>query len=328
MAIATGKHQQKILWALDPFEGKSPARSHLLGTLEDLSRRGARIEPVYVLGPDVYGVDTEFAAPWPKEIRPNAIKALDRYVGKLKPRKISGMGKPKLILERRPSLTQAVLTLTSYAKKSHADAIIVSTHARGGLVRFFVGSFAETLLLYSKVPVLVIGPKSKEFKATQKKRRILFATDFGTASFYAFKKVLEVAKNYSKEGRGKITLFHCLPHPVEPLIQSGVYLLGGGSVTFPDLQTKEELRRRKAAEKYVAAAKKQGVDVEIEWNSGLGSFAHAITDQAKKDHVDLIAMAADSGAIKAALVGSVTRQVVRSAPCPVWVLRIPQSKSA
>jgi nucleotide-binding universal stress UspA family protein len=310
------KAKRRIVWSIDPFEERSEGRSHVIETLHELSKQGAMIDPVYVLSPEEYDVNVAFNAPWLKQIRPSVEKVLNHY---LKDNQIGNIGRPQILIERRPSLRRAVGTLINYAEKSKADMIVVGTHAKKGISRFFLGSFAETLLLHSKIPVLVVGPHSEFPLHERKTQNILFSTDFGTASFPTFKKVLALAKAH----HAKVTLFHCLPHPIEPVIQSGVYLLGGGFVSFPEYVLQDEERKQKMCEKYVAAGKKVGVAVDVNINPGHGNTANAIIEQAQLGKTDLIAMAAESGAFSAALIGSVTRQVVRAAPCPVWVLRAP-----
>lgn len=313
------KSKRRIIWAVDPFEEKNETRTHLLETLRGLQGQNT-IEPVYVLSPDEYDLTVEFSTTWLKQIRPNAEKVLSAYLEDIKKEThLSAFANPTVIVEKRPSLTRAVSTLATYAKRKKADTILVGTHAKRGLSRLFLGSFAETLLLHSRIPVLVVGPHSEDSHISGKSSRILFSTDFGPASFPTFKRVIALAKSNGS----KVTLFHCLPHPVEPLVQSGVYLIGGGLLSFPEFSTLDEKRKYQIAKKYVSAAKKLGVVVDIGFNPGRGNTALSIVKKAQEEKADLIAMAAESGAVSAALIGSITRQVVRTAPCPVWVMRAP-----
>ncbi len=48
--------------------------------------------------------------------------------------------------------------ILSYAEKNAVDLIIISTHGRSGVARWFFGSVAEKVIRHSKVPVLVITP--------------------------------------------------------------------------------------------------------------------------------------------------------------------------
>ncbi|MDR3608578.1 MAG: universal stress protein [Oligoflexia bacterium] len=310
---------QKIIWAIDPFEEKGEVHSHVLSMLQDLSSRGALIEPVYVLSPDEYDMNVAFNAPWLKKLRPTVDEVLAHY---LKDVKVAGLGKPQVVIEKRPSFTRSIKALTAYAKQRKADSILVGTHSKQGASRLLLGSFAETLLLYSKVPVLVVGPRSEISRPDSRIEHILFSTDFGLSSYSIFKKVLALAKGLSSNRHVKITLFHCLPHAVEPFFQSGVFLLGGGVISFPDFVTQDEEKKRRLALRYMAAAEKLGIELEIEFNPGRGGAAQAIVDRARSGKADLIAMASQTSAVPAALIGSVTRQVIRSAPCPVWVLHV------
>lgn len=302
--------KQKVVWAIDPFEEGSETRSRVIATLQKLSKQGAEIEPVYVLSPDEYDLNVQFNSSWLKQLRLSAQKVLDQYLKKVL---IEGLLPPQVIIEKRPSLSRAVQALVGHAVGSGADLIAAGTHARGGLPRFFLGSFAETLLLQSKVPVLVIGPHSKSPKFKQ----ILFATDFGRSAEAAFSRVKALAKTH----QSKVTLFYAVPHPFEPAIQSGIYLLGGGMIAFPDFVSSNQEKKRKIAERFAAQAKKEGIEVEVVFDTRHGSTTQSIVRYAEIEKADMIMMTAESGRVKSALIGSVTRQVVRTAPCPVWVMR-------
>ncbi len=305
---------KRIVWAIDPFEASGQTQSHVVAILQKLSSEGAIVEPVYVLSPDEYEMNVEFNAPWLKQIRPSVQKVLEHY---LKEVKVADLCPAQIIVERKPSVTRAVWALIAYAKRAKADMILVGTHARKGIQRFFLGSFAETLLLHSDLPVLVVGPHADSRRIAAETSRILFATDFASASLPTFKRVLALAKSRGS----KVTLFYSLPHVTEAVFQSGICLAGGVPILFPDFLTKDEQSKRKIAERYVQMGHKLGIEIEIRFNSSHINTAQGIVEHAESEHMDLIAMAAQSGVVSTSLLGSTSRQVVRSAPCPVWVLR-------
>jgi len=49
--------------------------------------------------------------------------------------------------------------ILNYATKNKVDLIIMSTHGRSGLVRWFSGSVAEKVIRHSTVPVLISPPR-------------------------------------------------------------------------------------------------------------------------------------------------------------------------
>jgi nucleotide-binding universal stress UspA family protein len=52
--------------------------------------------------------------------------------------------------------TPVAETLVGIAQEVHADAIVMSTHGRSGLGRFFFGSVAEAVLRLAMIPVLLV----------------------------------------------------------------------------------------------------------------------------------------------------------------------------
>jgi nucleotide-binding universal stress UspA family protein len=54
---------------------------------------------------------------------------------------------------------EEVSALLELARARDAELIVAGTHARKGLARLFVGSFAETLMRASEIPVLIVNPR-------------------------------------------------------------------------------------------------------------------------------------------------------------------------
>jgi nucleotide-binding universal stress UspA family protein len=153
---------------------------------------------------------------------------------------------------------------------------------------------------------------------------ILFPTDFGEASERAFPAVISLARELG----ARITFFHALPKLIEPVLASGAFLLAG--VWVPG---EEYLRSQKRAMEEMARAwadRAAMQDVKAAWivDSGRGPVSERIAARARALEAGMIALAAQSGAVVSAILGSVTREVVRSAPCPVWVLRAPEERGA
>jgi nucleotide-binding universal stress UspA family protein len=72
---------------------------------------------------------------------------------------------------------------------------------------------------------------------------------------------------------------------------------------------------------YKKVAEKAGIKVRTFLDSSAVSIKESIQGIAAQENVSLIAIEARSGAAKSALLGSISRQVIREASCLVWVLR-------
>jgi nucleotide-binding universal stress UspA family protein len=181
-----------------------------------------------------------------------------------------------------------------------------------------MGSFAEQLLLVARTPVLVMGAHS-DLQASQPQSKILFANDLADPESPILSDVFAFAARLG----ASVTLLHVVPHPLEPVIQSGVFLLSGGWITADAYREQEHLKQKAVATQVVERARqKYGIECGFKIDESGQSVTESILRYSSDSKsFDFIAMAAESGPVSAALVGSVTRQVVRAAKQPVMVFR-------
>jgi nucleotide-binding universal stress UspA family protein len=304
---------KKIVWAIDAFETDRELHRNAARTIQALiDKTGAEIEPVYVLSVAQLNLMPEVPGPWMINYRPAAEKALSRMLDEVH---LPHMKSPHVILQKSSSSIESTSLISKYASSVQADLIVVTSHKRSGMSRLFLGSFAETLLLHSSVPVMVIGAHAAP---TELLNQIVFPTEFGPHSKMVFRLLVEMAKVLN----AKLTLFHSVPHPtIEPMFQTGVYLLGGSWIPVQAYFAAEVDRKARRIKLWSKWATHQGVETDYELRTEGGPVADTILALAKRKNASLIAMEGQAGRISAALIGSVSRQVLRAAPCPVWVLR-------
>ena len=211
-----------------------------------------------------------------------------------------------------PTLGEKVETISQQATKRKVRFIVLYTHSHSGLKRLFLGSFAETFLLYSKVPTLVISPYCTAAGGGIK--QILFPTDFSEQSLTAFNLVIDMASRL----KAKVSVVH-YSHTAE---HSSLF----SEAIFGELEeeTKKKLAKiYKAGGQLVVKGMKGKVKTTFCVVSGRGTFdpSGAIKKFAKNKKIDLIGLAAQSGTIKSTFLGATSRELARSAPCPVLICR-------
>ena len=127
----------------------------------------------------------------------------------------------------------------------------------------------------------------------------------------------------AKEIEASLTIYHAIRYNAVPIVDAsleGVYYYG-------DVIELEAQARREEALSWVKMAKQAGVEAVAEVNDRvLDPVAETIVRRAGTR--DMIAMAAHTGRLASVLLGSLTRQVVRSALCPVWVIHTQQKGKA
>jgi nucleotide-binding universal stress UspA family protein len=185
------------------------------------------------------------------------------------------------------------------------DLIVMGTHGRRGVERWFMGSTTEKLLRHSPVPLVTISATGEKSFGTPRFRRILVTTDFsdGTPDALAY------AFSVAQENESQVTLLHVV-HDVSTET-AGKYrdsLLNGV---------------RKQLEELVPAEAKNWCDIDTRVESGVPYRIILRTLQDEK--IDLLVMNIHGkGMLDRALLGSTAERVVRAANCPV--MSIPPMK--
>jgi nucleotide-binding universal stress UspA family protein len=316
MAKTSGKRVprglERILWSVEAFEPADETLATVIEVFRALERRKPLklVEAAYVLSPDQLDLPMEFTEPWVKQYRPAAELALEQ---KLKDFVLGTPIQPRVLVQKSPSFARSVAALAKHAKNARMDLIVVGTHGREGLSRILMGSFAESLVMEARVPVLTVKPIAG---GTLDFGTIVFSTDFSAKSLLAFRKLLAQAAVLGS----RVLVLHSIPNPVQPVVQSGI-LLGGGWVSVPKYLDKLQAKQRGVGEKWVRLAMRQGVEAELILDTGTHGVVESVLVAARERGAGMIAMSAQSGKVAAEILGSVTRKVVRQAECPVWVFK-------
>jgi nucleotide-binding universal stress UspA family protein len=163
------------------------------------------------------------------------------------------------------------------------------------------------LMLYSELPLMIVNPF---WQADAEQTGILFPTDFSNESLAAYELVIDLAQKLKQA----ITVFHKVPLLLTPVYEFSAYPMYGEVYQTQIDYAKSEGKH------LVEEAWKHGVSARVEIDTNpAGSPSTAILNYSDKMKC-LVAMAARSGPVSAALLGSTTREVVRGSRFPVWVV--------
>ena len=182
-------------------------------------------------------------------------------------------------------------------RKERIDLLVLGTHGRTGLGKMALGSIAEQALRDAPCPLLTIGPNvSVDPNHAAEWTRILYATDFSTASLAAAPHAISLAR----EHRAHLILLHCGGH--EGDVQAMLHTLGDLVPFGSDLRVEPDcvVAHGSPDAKILEVAEDHGADVIV-----LGLPA-ARSDRTSKAVLDRAAI----------------YRVVSRAACPVLTVRI------
>jgi nucleotide-binding universal stress UspA family protein len=219
-----------------------------------------------------------------------------------------------ILLEGHPSTR-----IAEVADDLDVDIVVVATHGRGAVQRFFLGSVTNELLHTLKRPLLIVREGSRAGRDTGgdelKLEKIVVGCDFSADGELA----LSVASSLAQELQAELTLLHVLEPPAYQDLTPSTRALA------------EDLRAavRSAVEGRLAAL----VDAEtrswarVRTVMASGKPSAEIVKFAADESADLIVVGSSGmGPIGRLLVGSTAEAVVRHATIPVLVVREPHRK--
>jgi len=291
----------KMLWAIDPFLASSKAHAATFAYMKLLGKGNAQIAVAYVASPAEINLSAAFDRPagerytrFPLELIKKALKSAKVAI----PTKLI-----EVLPEMRISQTSAVDRLLEHAEKLKAEVIVLNTHSRKGLARMVLGSFAESVIHRSEIPLLVSNPSGKPRPAI---KNILYAADFEGEKDPGFEKALELAK----QTRAKLCVLHC----------------AGPMYEWPDNPKEPAVAKHKQvvnsrALEVARIARLAGVTADVLVDARFEEVSKSVLRYAAAKKADLIVLNAKAGRFQALLGGSTTRKVLRAAKQPVLVVK-------
>ncbi len=147
-------------------------------------------------------------------------------------------------------------------------------------------------------------------------KTILVPCDFSEYSEHAFTWALGLAEGWG----AKIVLLHAVPMHAVPSPSFMAFPDGGGVLDIPKMEAELVADAEKHLNDFVA--KKGTTTVTVETRATMGDPFWQICQAA--EHAELTVMGSHGRTgLSHVLLGSVAERVVRHAPCPVLVVRLP-----
>jgi nucleotide-binding universal stress UspA family protein len=201
--------------------------------------------------------------------------------------------------------------LFSYAEKFHADLIMVGSHGRSALGRFFLGSISQWLLHEARCSVRVARGKIDEPDFPV---RLLLGIDGSKNANAALEQM--TARRWPDKSEARVVV---VDQPLEPTVVGEFIPAVGRSVD--ECNQEESKHSRKLAE--AAAKKLRAGGLRAEALVKIGDPKKVLVDLAEEWRADAIFLGATglSNRLERFLLGSVAGAVAARAHCSVEIVR-------
>lgn len=202
-----------------------------------------------------------------------------------------------------------------FTKETAIDLIIMATHGRSGVTRWWIGSVAENIVTEATLPVLLIRSKhlrENEANKTKTFHHILVPLDGSSLGESALQHVGILASKLE----ATINLLHVI-HSFDGL---------GFDIPGYDLKIMTK-KLSDSGKKYLKNISEKLKNKGIKTSSKVivGNPANTIIDYALQEKVDLVAMSTHGrSGITRWVLGSVADKVLRESSLPLWLVRSPK----
>jgi nucleotide-binding universal stress UspA family protein len=202
--------------------------------------------------------------------------------------------------------------ILAYNESNKYDLILMTTHGRGGITRWWIGSVAEQVVSESPTPILLIRSKAADQSLSVNKvsfNNILVPLDGSEIGETALPYVEELAARTD----ACVTLLHVIPvhYAFDPK---------AGNNNSDNLTESTQ----KASDEYLhgIAGLLEQRGIKTICKVGNGDPANVVVDYAGENDIDLIAMSTHgrSGVARWVL-GSVADKVLHESEKPLWLVR-------
>ncbi len=283
---------------LTPLDGSRLAEESLRAACATARRSGAVLHMALVHHSVAPSVDSAVMATAIDEIDRLAREGEEQYLGQLaeRMRLQYGIHVETMILDG-----PIAETLGAYVTRIGAGLVVMTTHGRGAVSRFWLGSVADHLLRHLEVPLLLLRHKEVTVQDSRMAfRRMLVALD-GSERAEA---VLEPALALCPPPTAEIALLRV----VAPGANGAAQGRSAAAVYLDEVADRLERRGCRVSTTVVES----------------DSPAQAILDQGRPEATDCMAIATRGAlGVKRLLLGSVTDKVVRGSDVPVLALHPP-----
>ncbi|WP_224240618.1 universal stress protein [Hyalangium gracile] len=237
------------------------------------------------------------------------IQALDPMVEQVLRRELKERvgelpGEGRLELHLEPGYGRRADHLLHVARERGADLVVVGTHQRAGLQRWWHGSVSEGVLRHAEQSVVCVPPQQGASRQPSPPRTLLVPVDFSEASLRA----IAQARLMVGEG-GRIHLLHVHHKRLGDPDWTDHY----GVLPEPPAERQEVLRRLEA----LVPQGEQGVRWSVEGVSA-ADIPVAICQAAEREGVDLVCVGATE--TRLGRIGGLARELMARCHRPVLVV--------
>lgn len=310
-----------IFWAIDPITtdaALAKKAADLIAVVAHQMNGPVEVQPVTVVNPEELTWPTEMHGDWETHFRETVSRRIEDLLND-PDQGISRHGiatRPPLLLtetlDMMSGVARSVETFLHAAREQDARLIVAATQSRNDLERLILGSFCETLLVTSEIPVLTVNPKTD---VPENINSVYYSTDLSDES----KDQLPAAVGLARALGATLILVHKVTVPAPPIIEPG-FVAAADTETIQALFADYREEQKRMLRTWCEEVSRTGVTCRAAEIDEGGGLTEALLEVAHNAHDALFVTALQSQKGLARLIGHISRNLARESELPTLTL--------
>ncbi len=298
---------EPLIWAIDTAKIDETQIKKFHDVLKSLNYQSEDVIPVTLFSP----FDLGWVVPADPQMKKKAFAEMSSSIKEKWDKLSISFSKESLLIIDSNSIRNKAQALIQFALRKKAKMILIGSGAKSRSDLFGIGSFSETLIAMSPLPVLVVG---ESIQVPTPISKILFPTDFSEVSKSAFKKVARFAKNFDAQ----IILYHFLDLDAGPIAYGVPW--GYEMKWLEDYwRVQEESKKAEGAEWKNWALRRQ-IRCEYRCDRKSGGFRERILEVVKEEKINILTVTIKRGPLAQVILGRHVRGLFADSTCPVLAI--------
>lgn len=303
---------RKMIWFFDPIQLETENVIEEIRSLVDWSsKEGIQIVPFYALTPRTISWIGLGMAPdlhqFVPVIEERMNLMLDQMIGK-------SIASPVVKVFQQQGLREIAQAIKEYCQGEQFGSSLIFASSKSTFEKLYLGSFSETVLFSLDMPSLVVPTQGTELKL---ENPVLVPFDLTAENFQC---IVQFFKKRPPLPRSKVVIYYKATRPDEIFVQTGVHFAGGGWLSMEEYHKNQVAKCQAECDRLQKEIEAFNFEVSTVVDGDFGSVEEGVREYCEKHPVSATILFTTATPASAVLLGSLSRQLLRHPPSPLWIL--------
>ncbi|MCB0421831.1 MAG: universal stress protein [Bdellovibrionales bacterium] len=303
---------RKMIWFFDPIQHeKDDIKKELRALTDWSSKKRIQIVPFYALTPRTISWIGLGMAPDLHQFVPVIEEKMNSMLSEMIGISIAS---PVVKVFQQKGLREIAQAIKEYCHGEQFGSSLIFASSKSTFEKLYIGSFSETVLFSLDMPSLVVPIQGRELNL---ENPVLVPFDLTEENFHS---IVQFFKKRPPLPHSKVVIYYKATRPDEVFVQTGVHFAGGGWLSMEEYHKNQVAKCQAECDRLKQEIEAFNFEVSTVVDGDFGSVEEGVREYCAKKPVSATILFTTATPASAVLLGSLSRQLLRHPPSPLWIL--------